>query len=137
MTHQRIEALPGKVILEFPPATEQVRGGIIIPERSRRRVEFARLVSIGDATTPEEEIRRRAIIEAANKGLLFPIAVASGIPFYQLELEQDTSKPTYGTEKDQDLGSFNFLKSMRAFSISQLYVTIEDAETVARFEAQS
>lgn len=132
-----IEALPGRVILEFPPATESVRGGIIIPQRSRRRVEFARLVHCGAAVNQEQEILRAGIIEAANRGLLFTIPVASGQACYQVELEQDTREETYGQEKDQDLGDLNYLKSLRTYAISQLHTVIRHDDTMVRFPERS
>lgn len=133
MTKSTVEALPGRVVLEFPPVTEQVRGSIIIPERSRRRVEFARLVHCGDATTPEQEILRRGILDADKRGLLFAIPVSSGQACFQIELEQDDRQETYGMEKDQDLGDLNFLKSCRTYAMSQLHTAINHPDTLARF----
>lgn len=130
-----IEALPGRVILEFPPQAEKYKGTLYVPQTSQRRREFARLVHCGDATTPEEEVKRKAIIDADRRGLLFAIPVASGQYLYQVELEHDPDSPTrYGKEKDQDLGHLNFLKDVRTYAISQLHTVIHDPETLAMFK---
>lgn len=136
MPKRAIRALPGRAILEFPQAKQAYKGLIHVPETSQRRIEFARLISCGDATNPEEEIRRRAIVEADKNGFLFAVTVASGVALHQLELENDTSSDNYGKEKKIDLGDLNYLKSYRVYSISQLHTAIDDPETKASFPAE-
>lgn len=108
-----LRALPGKVILRYPPPEEQI-GAIIVPETSRRRPEFGVLVDVGDALNAEQEVQRKAVLRAHEQGRLFTIPMVKGEPFWQ--------------EEYKNIAGWEWLKEYRAFAFSQLYATIAKPE---------
>lgn len=117
-----ISALPGRAVLVFPEKGETTRGGIIVPETSRRHLELAKLVSCGSSTNAEERVREREIRDSASAGWLFAVSMSSGTALYQLEFGRD------GSVIDTDLDAFNWLKSVRTYSFSQLHTIMPRPE---------
>lgn len=110
-----IDALPDRVILNFPPPAEKI-GRFFVPEEAAMRPEMGELVAIGTATSERNKILRAQILEYRDKGYKFLIPMTIGTPLFRKELKSIADE-------------YKVLDSMRVYPVDALAVVIRDGET--------
>lgn len=108
MARLKLVALPGTVILQFPPREDRTKGGIIVPETSQQLTEIGTVHSIGRPISEDD----KAIAAALEIGDKIPILYASGVTYFQRDY----------TGRDE------WLKHFRSYNIAELSAKIEVIE---------
>jgi hypothetical protein len=112
----RLKAAPGRILLRFPLAEQKTEGGVIIPETSQMRPEFAEIVDIGTPRDESERICAEFFRECQEKGLPVAVSFAAGVPYW---------KENYDPRK------WGWLQSLRSYQLTAPAAVFErvDVET--------
>lgn len=115
MAEKKVRALPGRVILKFPPKVEKTSGGLIVPETSQLRPELGEVVDVGEAITDADVRVRGALLELQRTGAKVPVTMMSGTRFW------DETKATAQAQAE-----WGWLSAYRAYRIGELAAFLEE-----------
>lgn len=106
-----LKAMPGRLILRFPPPVKQ-HGAIYIPETSQQRPEFGEIHDVGEPLDDEQRIIATRLRELKKAGKKLAVSFISGVRYYQENLQHDEE--------------WAWLKDYRSYSLSEPAAYLEE-----------
>lgn len=108
-----IRAMPGRVILKFPPPKEQSSGGIIIPVTSAQRIEMAEIFDVGAPTSGTQEQLARFLRGMQESGAQVLVTFGSGVGFW------------HNRDKESARDEWSWLADFRAYRMEEISAFLE------------
>lgn len=110
-----LKALPGRVILRFPPPVEKSTGGIVIPQTSQLRPELGEIVDVGEARDENERRARAALLDIQAANGRVAVSFASGVSYWRDYERQSMDEREWG-----------FLKHVKAYNLTELAAYVSE-----------
>lgn len=109
-----LKALPGRVLLKFPPPDEDFgESGIIRPIGYQKRPEFGEIVDIGAPLDERQKVIAERLQELKNLGIPLCVSFAAGVSYW---------------DKMYDQKKYRWLQDYRTFSIDEPAAFLVEAD---------
>jgi hypothetical protein len=109
-----LKAMPGRVVLRFPPPVEK-KGNLYIPETSQLRPEFGEVYDIGEPVTEDDRRAALKLRELQAEGKKVAVSFASGTSYWR-EFDGQALDPK----------EWGWLKSLKSYRLTELAAFVEE-----------